>query len=150
MEDVAADIAAKDGKQLRPRDLAVAENLDRRGSLDAESRVGHEEAVYREADRDDEANDAGQAADDQDAAQLSTRKTSALDRYATTRPENRDLLVILIGESARGIRLLNGGEGARAADRMRTEDVVEAFLFRQGRCRAAELSFYFRHARARS
>jgi hypothetical protein len=33
---------------------------------------------------------------------------------------------------------------------VRTEDIVEAFLVRQGRCRAAKLSFYFRHARARS
>jgi hypothetical protein len=77
------------------------------------------------------------------------RETSALDGDATPRPEHRHFVVFFCKTTHR-IGLLKGGEGARAADRVRTEDVVEAFLFRQGRCRAAELSFHFRHARARS
>src|SRR6202000_319920 len=95
MEDVAANVAAKDREQLRPRDLAIAQYLNGRCGGDAEARVRHEEAVHANTGGDDERETAQHSADNQDAAKPPARQRSALDRDTTPCPQDRQFIVVL-------------------------------------------------------
>jgi hypothetical protein len=99
--------------------------------------------------RDQQREDAHYAADNENAAKPPSGQSAALYRDATPRPQNRQLVILILGwKRARSIGLRKWGERSRPADCVRPEDVIETLF--QRRCRAAELLFYFRHARARS
>ena len=69
-EKIVAEVGTKDAEQVGVGDLAVAEDLDRRGAIDAKTRVVQEKAADQQEGRGEDAKDGEERQRDADAAPL--------------------------------------------------------------------------------